>query len=174
MLTHAMNIRLKKHSKSLFAAWWLFVWAIFVTQCSEVDCPLNNVVAVQYGLYHTDGTAVTLIDTLTIRAVGTDSVLLNKGQGISSFLLPVHYTADKDSLLLRFSDEEGDVLTDTICLCHTNEAHFESMDCPLCYFHTLTSVTTTAHAIERVELVSPQVNYDTQENIRIYLRDFIE
>lgn len=143
-------------------------------RCSEVECPLQNVVAVQYGLYRTDGTEVTLQDTLTVTAVGTDSILLNKGQNIASFLLPVHYTADKDSIILRFADTEGDEVRDTLCIYHTNEAHFESMDCPLCYFHTITEVTCTYNALEGVELVTPTVNYDTQENIRLYLRSYIE
>ncbi len=150
------------------------VTIVLLGRCSEVDCPLNNVVAVKYGLYNYDGESQTLQDTLTISAIGTDSILLNKAQGISSFLLPVHYTSDKDSLILRFSDTEGDEMIDTLCISHTNEAHFEAMDCPLCYFHTLTDVTCTNHAIERVELVNPTVNYDTQENICIYLRSFIE
>lgn len=168
-----MNTRLRKSYKPL--ATLLVLAAMFgLGRCSEVDCPLNNVVAVQYGLYYADGTSVTLQDELTVTAVGTDSILLNRAQGISSFLLPVHSTADKDSIILRFADEEGDEMRDTICVSHTNEAHFEAMDCPLCYFHTLTAITTTHHAVEGVELVNPQVNYDTQENIRIYLRSFIE
>ncbi|MBP3227676.1 MAG: hypothetical protein J6M53_02705 [Bacteroidaceae bacterium] len=145
-----------------------------LTDCSEVDCPLNNVVAVQYGLYRADGTSVTLTDRLTVTALGTDSVLLNQAQGVSSFLLPVHYTAEADTLVLTFADDEGDTLRDTLVVGHTNETHFEAMDCPLCYFHTLTALSATSHALERAELVYPQVNYDTQENIRLYLRDFIE
>ena len=168
-----MSIRLRKKSKPIAVA--LLLASLFaLVKCSEVDCPLNNVVTVQYGLYYADGTAVTLQDTLTVTAVGTDSILLNQGQNISSFLLPVHYTADKDSIILRFADIEGDEMFDTLCVYHTNEPHFESMDCPLCYFHTITNVTCTTHALEGVELVSDQVNYDTQENIRLYLRNFIE
>lgn len=149
--------------------------AVFVlVKCSEVDCPLNNVVAAQYGLYRADGSVVTLQDTLTVTAVGTDSILLNKAQGIASFLLPVRYTATTDSVILRFADAEGDEMFDTIYVHHTNEAHFESMDCPLCYFHTIKTATSTLHAIENVEVVSQQVNYETKENIRIYLRDFID
>ena len=169
-----MNIRLKRRFKRLAPLFLLCLFLLFMGRCSEIDCPLNNVVAVQYGLYYDDETSVTLQDTLIVTAIGTDSILLNKGQGISSFLLPVHYTAERDSFILRFSDTEGDEMFDTLCVSHTNEAHFESMDCPLCYFHTITEVTSTTHALERVELVYPQVNYETQENIRIYLRSFIE
>ncbi len=173
MLIRVMSIRLKKKYSPIAIVALIAVLIGFV-KCSEVDCPLNNVVAVQYGLYYSDGTEVTIQDTLTVTAMGTDSILLNKGQSISSFLLPVHYTADCDTLVLRFADSEGDEMRDTIYVSHTNEAHFESMDCPLCYFHTLTSATSTTNAIESVELVNDKVNYDTQENIRIYLRSFID
>ena len=50
---------------------------------------------------------------------------------------------------MMFSDTEGDEMFDTLCVSHTNEAHFESMDCPLCYFHTITEVSGSRYSVTR-------------------------
>ena len=142
--------------------------------CSEVECPLDNVVVMTCGLYSADGTEQKIIDTLTVTAAGTDSVLLNRGQNISSFALPVNYVADTDTLIFKFTEVDGTSYVDTLKVSHTNEAHFESMECPLSFFHEIKSITTTHNAIDSVSIVRKQVNYEDVENLKIYLASHIE
>lgn len=149
-----------------------------VASCKEIDCPLDNVVGLTVGLYHAeDNTALTLSDTLTVKAAGTDSVLLNRALGISSFILPVRQGAEADTLLLCFSNYRGQEATDTLFVHHTNEPHFESVDCPPAMFHTIVSVGWTSHplaelplTIDSVAVARKNVNYDDVENIKVFLR----
>lgn len=153
--------------------------ALATAACTNIDCPLDNVVALQCGLYQSEtGAPLTLSDTLTVRAGGVlDTVLLNRAIGLKDFQLPVRQGAAADTLLLRFANEHGQAAEDSIIVGHEATAHFESLDCPATFFHTLTAVRWTSHAlgempltIDRVEIVRPQVNYDNVENLRIYLR----
>lgn len=152
--------------------------AVVLLSCSNIDCPLDNVVSMQCNLYSYDTkSAYALTDELTITPAGKDTILLNKASNIQSFLLPLKEAGEKDTLLLHFSNAEGKAATDTLFINHTLHPHFESLDCPSSVFHTITSVKATSHAlsqmpltIDSVALVRSIVNYDDIENVRIYLR----
>lgn len=149
------------------------------TACTNLDCPLDNVVVMTCGLYHT-GTSDTLMlsDTLTVSTGGMkDTVLLNRATGISDFELQLRQASECDTLQFRFANTSGQSATDTIFLTHINTPHFESVDCPASMFHTLQSVSWTSHSlddmpltIDSVAIVRNTVNYEDIENLRIYLR----
>lgn len=153
--------------------------ALCVAACTNVDCPLDNLVELTCGLYASEtGSALTLADTLTVNAGGVkDTTLLNRAQGVSTFYLPMRQGAERDTLLLRFSNAAGQQATDTLFVGHTNEPHFESIDCPTAVFHTLTHVNWTSHSlsqmpltVDSVAIVRQTVDYENIENLKIYLR----
>lgn len=154
------------------------VCILLLAGCSNIECPLENIVALRSGLYTSeDHAALELSDTLTVRVAGSDSVLLNRAIGISSFELPVRYRSGADTFLLRFSNSRGQAATDSIILNHTNMPHFENIDCPAAMFHTIDQIRWTSHTlrempltIDSVDIARRIINYDTQENLRIYLR----
>ena len=175
----ATIITLKRNSKrSLLHAVAMLVASAVLAACSNIDCPLDNVVLMQCGLYASETrTALTLTDTLTVRPAGRDTVLLNRAQGISSFLLPLRESGMQDTLLLCLSDAQGRRAIDTLFVQHTPQPHFESLDCPAAVYHTLHAVRYTSHplsqlplTVDSVALVRSIVNYDDIENLRIYLR----
>lgn len=156
-----------------------FIASLFILEaCSNIDCPLDNIVEMTCGLYSADKkTPFTLTDTLTITPLHSDSILLNKAQNIKTFVLPLSYAGNVDTLLFHFSNAEGQSATDTIWIEKTNQKHFESADCPLSIFHTLQTVRWSSHnisvmpvTIDSVSLVRPIVNYENIENLRIFLR----
>ncbi len=163
--------------KALFAPTAIVV-ASLLSACSNIDCPLDNVVMMQCNLYSAEThSALTLTDTLNVRPAGRDTVLLNRATGISSFLVPLKESGTRDTLLLVLSNTTGQTATDTLFVDHTPQPHFENLDCPASVFHTIQAVSSTSHAlsqlpltIDSVSLVRPTVNYDDIENIRIFLR----
>ena len=141
-----------------------------MTACSSVDCPLNNVVYAKYKLM---GDVTKLSDVLTIttvRADGTDTILLNQQQNADSFELPMSFGQTVDELCLTRDRQDGsEVRRDTIWIEKTNEPHFESVDCGVNYFHTITGVTHTKNAIDSVVINNPNVDTDeTKEHLYIY------
>lgn len=150
---------------------------LFACSCSNIDCPLSNTVASKYVFYNSaGGAAATFADTLTVRALGSDTVLYNRGVNLSEVDIPMSYRAAADTLLLDISDA-GARRTDTLVVAHTNEAHFESIDCSASMFHRITSATlrpgtgggTGLTRIDSVVVNKRNVNYNVAENIKVYI-----
>ncbi|MBR0490304.1 MAG: alpha amylase [Prevotella sp.] len=140
---------------------------VVLTACTSIDCPLNNLVKVN--LIMKNGNE-TLSDTITITAIRTSSdTIFNRGVNISSLAVPVSYTQEEDLLQITLNDTLGNTYKDTLTIRKTNQIHFEAVDCPPNYFHTLTGITTTCHAIDSVVIKNPNIDYDSsKENIYIY------
>ena len=147
--------------------------------CTNIDCPLENVVTMNCGLYATETkTSMKITDTLTVSAGGVkDTILINRATNVSTLNIPLRYAAKEDTLLLRFSNRQGQMATDTLFVQHVGTPHFESADCPLVMFHKLGHVHWTSHALSKMPLtidsvvvINDNVNYDNVQNIKIYLR----
>ena len=145
--------------------------------CTNIDCPLGNVVTLNGGLYDAETNAVIkLSDTLTIKTAGRkDTVLLNRACGISAFNIPLRYTSQEDTLLFCLSNAKGQSATDTLFIRHKGTPHFESTDCPIVMFQELEKVRWTTHtmkqmplAIDSVAITNKSINYDNAQNIKIY------
>ncbi len=166
-----------KEKMTLRKACAVFGAAVALTACTNIDCPLDNVVRMQCNLYTTGtGAAYTLTDTLTVSPAGRDTTLLNRAVGVSTFLLPLREGGTRDTLLLRFADAAEHTAVDTLFLTHQPSIHFESVDCPASVFHELGGVSFSAQearsfplTIDSVSLVRRAVNYDDIENVRIFL-----
>lgn len=156
-----------KHTMKWLRALPLAMMLVVLTACTSIDCPLNNLVKVN--LIMKNGNE-TLADTLTITAIRTSSdTIFNRGVNISSLAVPVSYTQEEDLLQITLNDTLGNTYKDTLTIRKTNQIHFEAVDCPPNYFHTLTGITTTRHAIDSVVIKNPQIDYDSKkENIYIY------
>lgn len=145
--------------------------------CQNISCPLENTVALRVALYSGEE-PLTLGDTLSVTAMGTDSTLLNRLYRFSTFELPLRSAegATGDTLVLHWSmtrladDAPTVTLTDTLYVGHTGRIHFETIDCPPAVFHTLTCVTSSHSLIDTIAVTSTSVDYETTPHLRLYLR----
>ncbi len=145
--------------------------------CTNIECPLDNLVSVTIGMYDAEnGKSFLLKDSLTVLSSPKDTILLNRAQGISSFSVPLRHIGEVDTFLLYFSNISQSA-TDTLFIKKTNHPHFESVDCPATFFHTLHKVEWTSHAlseypltIDSVVLSRSKVDYEDIENVKIYFR----
>ena len=149
----------------------------FIFACNDVSCPLNNTVASVYGFYATartddggfaPGAAITIGDTLTIRALGPDTVLANRLIGKGTVSLPVSFYEDVDVLQFAFYDKNGFKTADTLWISKKNTHHFDDPSCAIHMWHTILGVRSTHHLIDSVMINDPSVNYDGNENFQIY------
>ena len=150
---------------------------LLACDCSEIECPLDNLVYLKCGIYDVDGNVMTFNDTLTVKACSTNVTLLNRLSGIKSFSVPLAFETGIDTLLLSFTDESKRAGVDSLFVSHESSAHFESVDCPMVFFHNISEIqssedkkTTFPYVVDRVEITAPAVNYDSDENVRVYLR----
>ena len=172
-----MTTRLKRKSNT-FVLVAGFMLASLMPSCSNIDCPLDNIVGMTVTLYSSETRLpLTLTDTLTVSVAGSDSILLNRGISLQSFMLPLRYETDTDTLHLRFSNDSGQAARDTLFLEHEASPHFENIDCPAAIFHCIKNLRWKSHqlremplTIDSVAIINKNVNYDDTENLRIYLR----
>lgn len=162
-----MNYRKIRHivsSISIFVL--LFGGLSWLSSCSDIDCPVTNGVWTNYVVQ-----GDTLHDTLTISAIRenrTDTILLNKQVNTTKFSLPMSYSGDSDKLRFVFKSKAGVTTIDTVTISKTNISHFESVDCPPAFFHTLTAVSAKGTRVSQIEISNPNVDYDgTKEHILI-------
>lgn len=149
------------------------VTAVLTVACSSIDCPVQNAVYTVYNIYGSDGTPITLGDTLTVTTTcsdGNDSVLLNRLTGASTFNLPISYNAPEDTLIFYVSGEGWEV-SDSVLVAKDNYPHFESVDCNISFFHNIRGVRWTRNIIDSIAVNNQMVNYDlSKEHFHIYFR----
>ena len=165
--------------RNMLAGMASVVLAAALAACDDVSCPLNNTVASVYnfyasardadGVFHA-GAAVSVGDTITVTATGTDEVLVNKKYAVATLSLPVSFYAAADTLIWTFTDTQNRHAADTIVVVKTNRHHFDDPSCPAHMWHHIDSVAHTRNVIDTVLIANADVNYDGLENIQIYFR----
>lgn len=151
----------------------LFVLLLTMVACSSsIDYPLNNTVYTNYKLA---GYVDTLKDTLTIWTVDQnnqrDTVFQSKAN-VDSCLVAMSYTRDQDILIFEVKSLNHQTYLDTVTVSKTNQPHFETVDCPPAYFHTITKVDYTTNALDSIRINKKEVNYDaTTPHFYIYFKD---
>ena len=150
------------------------VTAAVVSACSSIDCPVQNSVYTNYALYKADGGVDTLRDTLSVltpTASGRDTLVFNRGVGLTAFSLPISYVNPCDTFFfgLKPQGDNTEWIIDRVLVNKTNTPRFESVDCQVAYFHTITSVETSHFFIDSIVINNPNVDYDTErKHFRIY------
>ncbi len=134
--------------------------------CDQADCPLDNSVTYTCNFYSA-GEQIQLNDVLTVTALGTDSVLVNRMQSASGITLPMSYWNAADTLVLTIQGDAYE-MKDTLWVKKTNIPRFESPDCPTKMFHLITEVSSTHTFIDSLSIIEPNVNYADVENIQIH------
>ena len=137
--------------------------------CSSIDCPVQNVVSVQYEIRDKAGEALSITDSLSVISERKDGqyVSLNRLIGKSAFSLPISYSHPEDVLFFCFKDSVK-TLVDTVWIKKDDIPHFESVDCSAAFFHELTNVRHTHNAIDSLVIVNTSVTYDVN-TVHFYL-----
>ena len=159
-----------------------FFVALWLAACSTIDCPVQNIVSVQYEIRDKAGAALSIKDTLSVVTTRLDgsnilldittllngqNVILNKLIDRSAFSLPISYSHPEDVLFFCFTDTVKTVV-DTVWIEKDDIPHFESVDCSAAFFHELKGVRFTRNAIDSLVLLNKSVTYD-QETVHFRL-----
>ena len=103
-------------------------------------------------------------DTLSVTALGTDSVIINKDLGVQSVSLPLRYAEPTTTLVLDY----GYGYKDTITLHHLNTPYFLNMDCGYQMKQELLQVSHTTHLLDSIKINDPKIGIYGTENIALY------
>ena len=69
------------------------------------------------------------IDSLTITALGTDSIILNNQKKVHTLMLPLRYTSDTTVFIFKYDPKRNPKHTDTLYIVQQNTPYFQSMEC---------------------------------------------
>lgn len=153
--------------------------AALAAACDSVSCPLNNTVESVYGFYASaradDGTfapgeAIAIGDTLTITALGPDTVIANRIINANTVALPMSFYGQTDSLLFHFTDADDRLADDTVWIDKQSHHHWDDPSCAVHIWHNINAVRSTHNLIDTILIANPAVNYDGLENFQIYFR----
>lgn len=140
-----------------------------VMSCSEeADCSMATRAMMQCNLYTLDPETNTVskdtLDSLTVTAFGTDSVIINNQKNVHDLSLPLRYTADSTVLVFRYSKE----LTDTLIIRQQNTPYFLSMDCGYQMKQSITGVRYSRHNLDSIRIANKEAGIYGTENLKLF------
>lgn len=103
--------------------------------CSdENDCSLAGRPMMYCTIYtiNPDNPTIALkdtLDSLTITALGTGSIILNNEKNVHTLMLPLRYTSDTTVFIFRYDPKCREKDFDTLYIVQQNTPYFQSMEC---------------------------------------------
>ncbi len=147
----------------------LFPTFSIVMSCSEeADCSMATRAMMQCYLYtldpETNVVAKDTLDSLTVTAFGTDSIIINNQKNVHDLSLPLRYTADSTVLVFRYSETQ----TDTLVIHQVNTPYFLSMDCGYQMKQTITGVDYSRHSLDSIRIANKEAGIYGTENLKLF------
>ena len=145
---------------------------ILIGSCdSGYECGIEKTSYNRIRFYNIDSngieSAYSFPDVLTVSLVvnGKDSIAVNHLIGANNLQLPISYTQECDTVVFSYENNA----TDTLYVEHENIPYFISIECGLAMYHRIKNVEHTRAFIDSVSIINDYVNFDYNENIKLYL-----
>lgn len=155
--------------KFIITGAFLFPILSVVISCSEeADCSMATRAMMQCYFYTLDPETEVFsndtLDSLTVTAFGTDSIIINNQKKVHDLSLPLRYTADSTVLVFRYSK----TLTDTLVVYQTNTPYFLSMDCGYQMKQSIKDVNYSRHSLDSIRIVNKEAGIYGTENLKLF------
>jgi len=108
----------------------------------------------------------TSLDSLTIIGIGQTEPLYSNAKWQTQLILPMHTQTDSTRYTILYHQ-----LLDTICIYHSNQIEFVSLECGCSTNHALLKMTNTKHWIDSVAIVNTNMTRNADTNIQIWVLD---
>lgn len=147
-----------------------FAACVFLTGCSESDCPLTTTSAARFEFLDSKThVPVSFNNGVTVDGIVhkgdtllTDTVF-NQAKNYMS--LPLSYTK-KTTYVMHYSE----TLRDTIELTHKNIPFVNSIDCGVMMFYKVEGLRYTTNVLDSIKILNPEINNEEKRNFNIYYR----
>ncbi|WP_294629555.1 DUF6452 family protein [uncultured Bacteroides sp.] len=115
------------------------------------------------------------LDSLTIRALGTDSIILNNEKKVHKIMLPLRYTSDSTVFILQYDPKRNPKDMDTLYIVQRNTPYFQSMECGYMMKQNIISATfgNKAGSSEKMDSIyfrNKEANSNEIENLQIFFK----
>ena len=143
----------------IFGAVLFPVFSIAISCSEEADCSMTTRAMMQCYLYTLDPDTKVVsndtLDSLTVTAFGTDSVIINNQKKVHDLSLPLRYTTDSTVLVFHYSK----TLTDTLVIHQTNTPYFLS---------AITDVRYSRHSLDSIRVANKEAGIYGAENLKLF------
>ena len=152
------------------------------SSCSdENDCSLAGRPMMYCTLYTideiTDRRVNDTLDSLTITALGTDSIILNNQKKVHTLMLPLRYTSDTTVFIFRYDPDRKPNDVDTLIIVQQNTPYFQSMECGYMMKQNILSArygnprkTADQEKIDSLHISNKEANTNEIQNLEIFYR----
>ena len=115
------------------------------------------------------------LDSLTIRALGTDSIILNNEKKVHKIMLPLRYTSDSTVFIFQYNPVRNPNDVDTLYIVQQNTPYFQSMECGYMMKQNIISTKfgNRANSSEKIDSIyfrNKEANTNEIENLQIYFK----
>ena len=122
-------------------------------------------------LDHQDSSYIEKGFSQTISTVRRDTILINKLSSASSMSVPMQHFSNNDTIIISYSSISN---KDTLYISHNSYSFVDLPECGTHRFHQLTGIRSTYSGISNIEITNSHVNYDGNENVKIYFNGVAE
>lgn len=137
---------------------------MLVFSCAEDDtCRTNKQVSTLLNFYSAETAKKVQIDSISVHAIGLDSILYDNKKRVNSIKLPLNSQAEQTVFVVQFNE-----IHDTLDFRYTNKEYFVSYACGMVISHELDTVYFTKHAIEDLKIKYYQIDPNEAEHIQIF------
>lgn len=157
--------------KNIFSNTLTAVLLFLIAGCdSGYDCSIENTAYNRIGFYNAENgidEKYEFPDVLNVSMMinGRDSTVVNHITNASELQLPMSYVYECDTILFSYKNNA----TDTLYVKHENIPYFVSMECGTAMYHRIQEIEHTTAFIDSVVIVNNYINYDNNENVKLYL-----
>ncbi len=152
----------------IFGAILCPIISIVISCSEEADCSMAARAMVQCYVYTIDpATNIQkndTLDSLTVTAWGTDSIIINNQKKVHDLSLPLRYTVDSTKLVFHYTRTKRD----TVVIWHTNTPYFLSMDCGYQMKQAITSIRYTRRDLDSIYILNKEAGIYGRENLKLF------
>ena len=115
------------------------------------------------------------LDSLTIKALETDSIILNNEKKVHKIMLPLRYTSDSTVFILQYNPVDNHDDVDTLYIVQQNTPYFQSMECGYMMKQNIISAkfgnrANSSEKIDSIYLRNKEANSNEIENLQIFFK----
>ncbi|WP_077154842.1 DUF6452 family protein [Bacteroides bouchesdurhonensis] len=155
--------------------------SIYSSCSDENDCSLAGRPMMYCTLYTIDPDTRAMLndtlDSLTITAAGTDSIILNNEKKVHTLMLPLRYTNDSTIYIFHYDPKRQPKNVDTLYIVQQNTPYFQSMECGYMMKQNILSAKlgkpgrpSQPDRIDSLYLRNKEANTNEIENLQIFYK----
>ncbi|MBP6066376.1 DUF6452 family protein [Bacteroides sp.] len=151
------------------------------TSCSEDNnCSMGGRDMINGSLFRVEPvsnkTVNDTLDSLTVTALGTDSIIINNMKKVHTLALPLRFTEESTVLVFHYDFKRRPGYADTVYINHRNTPYFQSMECGYTMKQAIQHIRVGNGKVignvkmDSIKVINPNANINETQNLQLFFR----